>query len=94
MVMLEIQAERSQVAPGLSDAGVVFETSNAQTQVLVENGQTAVIAGLTETQRTQERSGIPILMDLPILGNLFRSTSNEEVQRDLLIMVTPYIVRD
>ncbi len=94
MVMLEIQAERSQVAPGLSDAGVVFETSNAQTQVLVENGQTAVIAGLTETQRTQERSGIPILMDLPILGNLFRSTSDEEVQRDLLIMVTPYIVRD
>lgn len=94
MVMLEIQAERSNVAPGLSDAGVVFETSNAQTQVLVENGQTAVIAGLTETQRIQERSGIPILMDLPVLGNLFRSTSNEEVQRDLLIMVTPYIVRD
>ncbi len=94
MVMLEIQAERSQVAPGLSDAGVVFETSNAQTQVLVENGQTAVIAGLTETQRTQERSGIPILMDLPVLGNLFRRTSDEEVQRDLLIMVTPHIVRD
>lgn len=94
MVMLEIQAERSQVAPGLSDAGVVFETSNAQTQVLVENGQTAVIAGLTETQRTEERSGIPILMDLPVLGNLFRRTSNEEVQRDLLIMVTPHIVRD
>jgi len=94
MVMLEIQAERSQVAPGLSDAGVVFETSNAQTQVLVENGQTAVIAGLTETQRTQERAGIPILMDLPVLGNLFRRTSNEEVQRDLLIMVTPYIIRN
>ena len=67
---------------------------DAQTQVLVENGQTAVIAGLTETQRTQERAGIPILMDLPVLGNLFRRTSNEEVQRDLLIMVTPYIIRN
>jgi len=94
MVMLEIQAERSQVAPGQSDAGVVFETSNAQTQVLVENGETAVIAGLTETQRIEQRSGIPILMDLPVLGNLFRRTQQEEIQRDLLIMVTPHIVRD
>ncbi|MGH7443816.1 MAG: type II secretion system protein GspD, partial [Longimicrobiales bacterium] len=94
LVMLEIQAERSNVQPGASDAGIVFETSNAQTQVLVQDGETAVIAGLTETQRTQTRSGIPILMDLPVIGKLFRRTSEEEVQRDLLIMVTPHIVRD
>ncbi len=94
LVMLEIQAERSSVQPGASDAGIVFETSNAQTQVLVEDGQTAVIAGLTETQHTQSRTGIPILMDLPVIGRLFRRTTDEEVQRDLLIMVTPHIVRD
>ena len=94
LVMMEIQAERSQVQPGPSDAGVVFETSNAQTQVLVEDGATAVIAGLTETQKIQQRTGIPILMDLPVVGKLFRRTSEEEIQRDLLIMVTPHIVRN
>ena len=93
LVMLEILAERSQVQPGPSRAGVVFETTNATTQVLVEDGETAVIAGLTETQTTQVRSGIPLLMDLPVIGRLFRRTREEEIKRDLLIMVTPHIVR-
>lgn len=93
LVMLEILAERSQVQPGPSRAGIVFETTNATTQVLVEDGETAVIAGLTETQITQVRTGIPILMDLPVIGRLFRRTRNEEIKRDLLIMVTPHIVR-
>jgi type IV pilus assembly protein PilQ len=93
LVMLEILAERSQVQPGPSRAGVVFETTNATTQVLVEDGETAVIAGLTETQTTQIRAGIPLLMDLPVIGRLFRRTREEEIKRDLLIMVTPHIVR-
>jgi type IV pilus assembly protein PilQ len=62
--------------------------------VMVRDGETAVIGGLTVTEVTQRREGIPFLMDIPFLGGLFRSTRNQEIKRDLLIMVTPHIVEE
>ena len=93
-VLLDMHAERSNIAAAPSDIGFTFQTQEAQTQVLVENGETAVIGGLTIIEKTQTRSGIPFLMDLPIFGALFRSSSDRENKRDLLIMVTPHIVRE
>jgi type IV pilus assembly protein PilQ len=93
-VLLDLHAERSNIAAAPSDIGFTFQTQEAQTQVLVENGETAVIGGLTIIEKTETRSGIPILMDLPVVGALFRSTSQRENKRDLLIMVTPHIVRE
>jgi type IV pilus assembly protein PilQ len=90
-VLLEIHAERSNIALAPSDIGVTFQTQEADTQVLLEDGETAVISGLTLIEKTQVRTGIPLLMDLPILGALFRTTQERENKRDLLIMVTPYI---
>jgi type II secretory pathway component GspD/PulD (secretin) len=60
----------------------------------VADGETAVIAGLTQSERTEVRSGIPLLMNLPVLGRLFRVNREQTVQRDLIILVTPHIVRD
>jgi type II secretory pathway component GspD/PulD (secretin) len=93
-VMLELHAERSNIAAAPSDLGFTFQTQEAQTQVLVDNGETAVIGGLTIIDKTESRAGIPILMDLPVIGALFRQTLNRETKRDLLIMVTPHIVRE
>jgi type IV pilus assembly protein PilQ len=93
-VLLDMHAERSNIAAAPSDIGFTFQTQEAQTQVLVENGETAVIGGLTIIEKTETRSGIPILMDLPVLGALFRNTHMRENKRDLLIMVTPHIVRE
>ncbi|HSK19362.1 MAG TPA: secretin N-terminal domain-containing protein [Longimicrobiales bacterium] len=93
-VMLDMRAERSGVSAAPSDIGVIFQTQNAQTQVLVNDGETVVIGGLTITEKTQSRAGIPILMDLPVVGALFRNQTDQENKRDLLIMVTPHIVRD
>lgn len=90
-VLLEIHAERSNIALAPSDIGVTFQTQEADTQVLLEDGETAVISGLTLIEKTQVRTGIPLLMDLPVLGALFRTTQERENKRDLLIMVTPYI---
>ena len=59
----------------------------------VEDGETVVFAGLTVTEATENRSGIPLLMDLPILGPLFRVTRQQTIQRDLMILVTPHIVQ-
>lgn len=93
-VLLDIAAERSNIALGPADIGAIFQTQEAATQVLVENGETAVIGGLTLIEKLKVRAGIPFLMDLPVLGMLFRQTSEREQKRDLLIMVTPHIIRD
>jgi type IV pilus assembly protein PilQ len=92
-VLLDIQAERSSVVLAESDIGQIFQTQNAQTRVLVRDGETVVIGGLTVTERSEVRSGIPLLKDLPLLGRLFRTERQSEVQRDLMILVTPNIVR-
>jgi type IV pilus assembly protein PilQ len=92
-ILLDLHAERSNAQPGVGDAGVVFQTQKAETQVLVKDGATAVVGGLTLIEKTKLRSGIPVLMDLPVLGSLFRKTVDSEHKRDLLIMVTPHIVQ-
>lgn len=92
-VLLEMHAERSDAVPTSSDIGVVFTTQNATTQVLVDDGETAVIGGLTVTEKSRVLTGIPLLMDVPVLGPLFRNTRDQEKKRDLLIMVTPHIIR-
>ena len=93
-VMMDLHAERSNIAAAPSDLGFTFQTQEAQTQILVDNGETAVIGGLTIIEKTKVRAGIPFLMDIPVLGALFRNTSDRENKRDLLIMVTPHIVRE
>jgi type IV pilus assembly protein PilQ len=93
-VLLDLRAERSNVAAAPSDIGLIFQTQNAQTQVLVNDGETVVIGGLTIIEKTRSRAGIPLLMDLPIIGALFRNEQVRENKRDLLIMVTPHIVRE
>jgi type IV pilus assembly protein PilQ len=92
-VLLDLVAERSDAVPASSDIGFVFTTQNAQTQVLVQDGETTVIGGLTITEKSKVRAGVPLLMDLPVLGALFRNNREQENKRDLLIMVTPHIVR-
>lgn len=74
--------------------GIIINTSNAETAVLVENGQTAVIGGLTTQDVTNSRTGIPVLKDIPGLGYLFSYSRKRVENRDLLIFVTPTIVDD
>jgi type IV pilus assembly protein PilQ len=93
-VLLQLHAERSSAAPAAGEIGVQFLQQQGDTRVMVKDGETAVIGGLTVTEVTQSRSGIPFLMDVPFLGSLFRTTRSQEVKRDLLIMVTPHIVEE
>jgi type IV pilus assembly protein PilQ len=93
MILLELEAERSAPRLAATDAGVSFDEQNANTRVLVRDGQTVVIGGLTVTDITESRAGIPLLMDLPLIGRLFRVTRRANIQRDLIILVTPHIVR-
>ena len=93
-VLMEVHAERSSVKPASVDIGFTFQTQQADNQILVNDGETAVVGGLTVTEVTVTKSGIPFLVDLPILGKLFGFTSQTEERRDLLILVTPHIIDD
>jgi type IV pilus assembly protein PilQ len=91
-VRLSIRAENSNPT---TTANNLLNVSRQQgeTEVLVTDGETVVIGGLTVTRLTETRSGIPFLMDLPLLGGLFRTTNRDERKQDLLILVTPHVVR-
>ena len=93
-VLMEVHAENSSVKPASVDIGFTFQTQQADNQILVNDGETAVIGGLTVTSVTVTKSGIPFLVDLPILGKLFGFTSETEERRDLLILITPHIIDD
>ena len=69
-----------------------LRTRKAETSVQVKNGETVVIGGLLQTDTSSTVKKIPILGDIPVLGHLFRSTSKEKAETELIIFVTPEIV--
>jgi len=94
-VAMELHTERSSIqVVAQTDLGYVFQTQRADNQLLVNDGETAVIGGLTVTEVTSSRSGIPLLSGLPIIGKLFSFSTNKENRRDLIILVTPRIIDD
>ncbi|HLG94196.1 MAG TPA: type IV pilus secretin PilQ [candidate division Zixibacteria bacterium] len=89
-ILLQLRPEKSSYQ--FDPNGVIINTSNAVTNVVVENGQTAVIGGLTTKDERKTNTGVPFLKDIPLLGYLFRYTRKETVDKDLVIFVTPTIV--
>lgn len=66
---------------------------SVQTQISLKEGTTAVIGGLMQDQYTRGNTGVPILKDVPFLGALFRADSLSQNKTELLLMLTPYIIR-
>jgi type IV pilus assembly protein PilQ len=94
-ILMELETERSAVQTlAAADLGFNIQTQRASNQLLVQDGETAVIGGLTVTSVTRTRSGVPLLSALPIVGGLFSFTSNNENRKDLIILVTPRILDD
>jgi type IV pilus assembly protein PilQ len=92
-IIMRIRAERSAVQPlAAADLGFNFPTQYAESQMLVNDGETAVIGGLTITEINRTKSGVPLLSGLPLIGNLFAFSSEQERRRDLIILVTPRII--
>ena len=94
-VLMQLHTERSAIRPlAAADLGFVFAKQKADNQLLVNDGETAVIGGLTVTEVSRIKSGIPLLGNLPIVGKLFSTTTDTENRRDLIILVTPRITDD
>jgi general secretion pathway protein D len=96
-VRLEITEEISDVTgqqPLGSLGAVPFSKRTAQTQLVAQDQQTVVIGGLVRSHVAQTVTKIPLLGDIPILGMLFRSTSSSQQKSNLMLVLTPYIIRE
>jgi type IV pilus assembly protein PilQ len=91
-IRMTVHAEQSKLNVVGGDLGFFFDKSRADNQLLVSDGETAVIGGLTQTAVTRNRSGIPFLSDLPLIGKLFSQSETREEKRDLLVLITPHII--
>ena len=95
-VQLDIEQEVSAVEQN-ANASTLTPTISQQkvkSTVVVDNGQTVLLAGLISQQRTQEKSGIPGLIDVPLLGNLASTTTNSGKRTELIVFVQPRIIRN
>jgi type IV pilus assembly protein PilQ len=70
----------------------VINTQSAQTNVVVTDGETVVIAGLTSNETVNTEEGIPLLKDIPLIGNLFKRSRKTLDKQDLIVFVTPHII--
>ncbi|NTW64670.1 MAG: type II and III secretion system protein [Chlorobiaceae bacterium] len=73
---------------------IILNKTEATTSLVVKNGQTIVIGGLIREDDSKAREGIPWLSKIPILGYLFGNTTKEKNRTELVILLTPYIVKD
>ncbi len=93
-ITLKINPESSFPTQESTEAGPIIRTRTAQTTVVVRDGDTLVIGGMIDDQDTKGVSKVPLLGDIPILGVFFRSTTTRKTRNELLVFVTPRIVRE
>lgn len=96
-VRLEIEQEVSAVIPtstGVKSADLITSKRSIKTTVLADNGQTIVLGGLVKDDTIKTISKVPLLGDIPLLGYLFRSTSDKKIKQNLLVFLQPTLVRD
>lgn len=89
-VAQEVNAATAEVA---FDAPVI-STRTIETQLLVKDGQTAVLGGLTDRQREETRAGIPLLSSLPLIGGLFGRMTHHTTETELFVFLSPRVIRN
>lgn len=95
VVRLEVGQEVSALIGSVSGAAdLITSRRSIQTTVLADNGQTIVLGGLISDDRMQVKSQVPVLGDVPVLGELFKSRRESQVKRTLFIFLKPTILRD
>jgi type IV pilus assembly protein PilQ len=78
----------------LTSAGFAIDTKHINTSVLVENGGTVVIGGIYAETTKEDETRVPVLGDLPVLGNLFKSKARSTSKTELLVFITPKMISD
>ncbi len=96
-VRLEIEQEISSVVPSTNAAANLTPTISerkVKSSISVANGQTVLLAGLIQDQKNDNKSGIPVLDQIPGIGNAFSGQDNQKSRTELIIFIRPQIIRD
>jgi general secretion pathway protein D len=96
-VTLKLKVEASDKTGEVTYSGQTmptFGTRNVDTVIRLKEGETSMLAGLIRLRKTTSESGLPFLSDLPVLGALFRTNRNEQSRSDLVLTLTPHIIRN
>ena len=94
-INLVIEQEISSVAPG--DAATLTPTISKRrisSTVSVTSGQTVLLGGLVSERQQRGRSGVPVLGDLPLIGDAFRTNKNAATRTELIVLIRPQVIRD
>ena len=92
-VILDVDVNKDSVGQQTA-AGFAIDTKHVKTQVLVENGGTVVIGGIFTQSESDTIAKVPVLGDIPYLGNLFKSKDRQTSKTELLVFITPKVVAD
>lgn len=93
-VNLSITQEVSTATAEIQFGAPVINTREIETELLVRDGQTIVLGGLVDHQKETTNTGIPLLKDIPLIGAIFGSRSTRTVASELLLLLTPHIIRN
>src|SRR5262245_11036374 len=96
LVNLQILAEVSQRGVDVKvgqDSFPAFDTRQAETTAVVQDGDSLAIGGIIADNRLRSRSGIPYIMDVPYIGRFFGTTSEEILRTELIMLITPHVIR-
>lgn len=97
LVHLQIKAEVSQRGADVrvgQDSFPSFDTRDAETTAVVQDGETLVIGGIITERKSRTRTGIPYLMDIPVLGRFFGTTTDDIDRTELVMLITPHVIRN
>ncbi|HEY8023737.1 MAG TPA: type IV pilus secretin PilQ [Burkholderiaceae bacterium] len=92
-IILDVEVNNDSIGIATA-AGLAINTKHVKTQALVENGGTVVLGGIFTQDVEDNVTKTPLLGDIPVLGNLFKTTSKKDTRTELLIFITPKIVTD
>ena len=91
-VNLQVVQEVSTATAETQFNAPVISTREASTHLFLRNGQTAVLGGLMDREESRNRSGVPLLKDIPLVGMLFGSTQHNTTQSELFLFITPHVI--
>lgn len=92
-IILDLDVNKDSVGQSTA-AGFAINTKHIKTQVLVENGGTVVIGGIFELNESESETKVPVLGDLPGVGNLFKSRQRSANKQEMLVFITPKMISD
>ncbi len=90
-VILDLQINKDSQGSPIA-AGVVIDTKAIKTQAIVQNGGTVMLGGIFESTESNSETKVPLLGDLPVIGNLFKSRSLDTSRKETLVFITPRIL--